>query len=318
MSTLFESETIILLLSAIVAFASVMAFVLPFIKRNKGDARRREIAERRNELSREQREELARKRSRERPLARVNMMKQLLERFNLSRLAASPELRRKLMIAGYRQQSAVLTFIFLRFGLALGFLVLAILFFLLDKDSELTGTVRSGIVFFAGLVGFYLPALLVKSITQKRQDEMRLAFPDAVDLLVICVQAGLSIEAAFARVTEEISSTSEALSQEISLTAAELAFLGDRHKAYANFAERTGLEGAKSLGTALSQADKYGTPVGTALKVLSEESRNERMSRAETKAASLPAQLTVPMILFFLPVLFIVIIGPAVLQFLVS
>lgn len=318
MSTLLESETIILLLSAIVAFASVMAFVLPFIKRNKGDARRREIAERRNELSREQREELERKRSRERPLARVNMMKQLLERFNLSRLAASPELRRKLMIAGYRQQSTVLTFIFLRFGLALGFLVLAILFFLLDKDSELTGTVRSGIVFIAGLVGFYLPALLVKSITQKRQDEMRLAFPDAVDLLVICVQAGLSIEAAFARVTEEISSTSEALSQEISLTAAELAFLGDRHKAYANFAERTGLEGAKSLGTALSQADKYGTPVGTALKVLSEESRNERMSRAETKAASLPAQLTVPMILFFLPVLFIVIIGPAVLQFLVS
>ena len=318
MSTLFESETIILLLSAIVAFASVMAFVLPFIKRNKGDARRREIAERRNELSREQREELARKRSRERPLARVNMMKQLLERFNLSRLAASPELRRKLMIAGYRQQSAVLTFIFLRFGLALGFLVLAILFFLLDKDSELTGTIRTCIIFFAGLVGFYLPALLVKSITQKRQDEMRLAFPDAVDLLVICVQAGLSIEAAFARVTEEISSTSEALSQEISLTAAELAFLGDRHKAYANFAERTGLEGAKSLGTALSQADKYGTPVGTALKVLSEESRNERMSRAETKAASLPAQLTVPMILFFLPVLFIVIIGPAVLQFLVS
>tara|TARA_B110000014_G_C20074130_1_gene560516 strand:- start:288 stop:1175 length:888 start_codon:yes stop_codon:yes gene_type:complete len=295
-----------------------MAFVLPFIKRNKGDARRREIAERRNELSREQREELERKRSRERPLARVNMMKQLLERFNLSRLAASPELRRKLMIAGYRQQSTVLTFIFLRFGLALGFLVLAILFFLLDKDSELTATVRSGIVFIAGLVGFYLPALLVKSITQKRQDEMRLAFPDAVDLLVICVQAGLSIEAAFARVTEEISSTSEALSQEISLTAAELAFLGDRHKAYANFAERTGLEGAKSLGTALSQADKYGTPVGTALKVLSEESRNERMSRAETKAASLPAQLTVPMILFFLPVLFIVIIGPAVLQFLVS
>ena len=318
MSTLLESETIILLLSAIVAFASVMAFVLPFIKRNKGDARRREIAERRNELSREQREELERKRSRERPLARVNMMKQLLERFNLSRLAASPELRRKLMIAGYRQQSTVLTFIFLRFGLALGFLVLAILFFLLDKDSELTATVRSGIVFIAGLVGFYLPALLVKSITQKRQDEMRLAFPDAVDLLVICVQAGLSIEAAFARVTEEISSTSEALSQEISLTAAELAFLGDRHKAYANFAERTGLEGAKSLGTALSQADKYGTPVGTALKVLSEESRNERMSRAETKAASLPAQLTVPMILFFLPVLFIVIIGPAVLQFLVS
>ena len=318
MSTLFESETIILLLSAIVAFASVMAFVLPFIKRNKGDARRRQISERRNELSREQREELVRKRSRERPLARVNMMKQLLERFNLSRLAASPELRRKLMIAGYRQQCAVLTFIFLRFGLALGFLVLAILFFLLDKDSELTGTVRSGIVFFAGLVGFYLPALLVKSITQKRQDEMRLAFPDAVDLLVICVQAGLSIEAAFARVTEEISSTSEALSQEISLTAAELAFLGDRHKAYANFAERTGLEGAKSLGTALSQADKYGTPVGTALKVLSEESRNERMSRAETKAASLPAQLTVPMILFFLQVLFIVIIGTAVLQFLVS
>ena len=167
MYTIFESESIIILLSAVVAFSSVMAFVLPFIKRNKGDARRREIAERRNELSREQREEMAHKRSRERPLARVNLMKQLLVRFNLSRLAASPGLRRKLTIAGYRQQSAVLTFIFLRFGLAIGFLILAILFFFIRYGFGINGYCTNLYHIFCGIFRF----LSAVSVSQKYNTE---------------------------------------------------------------------------------------------------------------------------------------------------
>ena len=166
----------------------------------------------------------------------------------------------------------------------------------------------------SGFIGFKLPDVLLKNAALKRQEEMRLAYPDALDLLVICVNAGLSIEAAFSRVTEEVAESSVALSQEIGLTSAELLFLGDRSKAYVNLAERTGLPAIKSLVIALSQADKYGTPVSVALKILSDESRNDRMAIAEQKGAALPAKLTVPMILFFLPALFLVIIGPAVIQ----
>jgi len=311
-----DTQTIILLLAAIGAFASVFAVVLPFLKRDERASRQKAIVQRREELSREQREQLAQQRARTRPQARATAMKQLLVRFNLSNFTASPELRRKLAMAGWRQQSAVVTFVFLRFAICIGAVLLAFLFFLADQNFNVPFAGQLAIAAVVGFIGFSLPAVMVKNATQKRQQEMTLAFPDALDLLVICVQAGLSIEAAFSRVTEELAETSATLSQEFGLTAAELAFLGDRSKAYANLAERTGLPAAKSLTTALSQADKYGTPVGVALNVLSDESRTERMSKAEQKGAALPAQLTVPMILFFLPVLFLVIIGPAVLQML--
>ena len=314
MTTLLDTETIILTLSAVGAFASIMALALPFLKRNQVGPRQKEITERRKELSREQREDLARKGTRERPQARITIIKRLLVHFNLSKLAVSPELRRKLLIAGYRQQSAVLIFVFLRFTIAFSLMLLTLLFFLADENSDLPFLGQAAIIAAGGLFGFWLPAIIIANATQKRQQEMELAFPEALDLLVICVQAGLSIDAAFSRVSEEISSISTALSLEISLTAAELTFLGDRPKAYDNFYERTGLESVRSLTTALSQSDKYGTPVGSALLVLSEESRTARMSKGESKAAALPAQLTVPMIIFFLPPLFLVVIGPAALQ----
>jgi len=143
---------------------------------------------------------------------------------------------------------------------------------------------------------------------------MTKAFPDSLDLLTICVEAGASIEAAFARVTEEVADASTVLAQEFGLTSAELAFLGDRGKAYLNFAERTGLPSVRALATTLVQAETYGTPIAVALRVLSQESRDDRMNRAEKKAAALPAQLTVPMIVFFLPPLFVIIMGPAVMS----
>jgi tight adherence protein C len=155
--------------------------------------------------------------------------------------------------------------------------------------------------------------MLTNTIT-KRQQALSRSFPDALDLMVICVEAGVSIEAAFQRVTEEMVESTPVIAEEIALTSAELAFLGDRRQAYENLAERTGLPAIKSLCTALLQSERYGTPVSVALRVLAQENREARMAAAEKKAAALPAKLTVPMIIFFLPVLFMVIIGPAAIQ----
>ena len=143
---------------------------------------------------------------------------------------------------------------------------------------------------------------------------MRRALPDAMDLLLICVESGVSIEHAFRKVAAEIGSQSVALAEEFTLTTAELSYLQERRLAYENLAARTGLEGVKSITTALAQAERYGTPLGLALRVLAQESRDHRMNEAEKKAAALPPKLTVPMILFFLPVLFAVILTPALVQ----
>ena len=314
MLDLIETEFIILLLSGIGAFASVIALCLPFLKRDQLAKRHKAIEQRHKELENEQRQRLAGKRARQRPQASVTAMKQFLDRFNLSRLTASPELRKKLIMAGWREQSTIVTFVFLRFAVCVGVLFFSAVFFIVEENFDLPLFVQLLIITLFGAIGFKMPDILLKNAALKRQEEMGMAYPDALDLLVICVNAGLSIEAAFSRVTEEVAESSVALSQEIGLTSAELLFLGDRSKAYVNLAERTGLPAIKSLVIALSQADKYGTPVSVALKILSDESRSDRMAIAEQKGAALPAKLTVPMILFFLPALFLVIIGPAVIQ----
>jgi tight adherence protein C len=143
---------------------------------------------------------------------------------------------------------------------------------------------------------------------------MKKAFPDALDLMLICVEAGMSIEHAFRKVSSEVGAQSVPLAEELTLATAELSYLSERRQAYENLANRTGLESVKSVCTALVQAERYGTPLGTALRVLAQESRDQRMNEAEKKAASLPPKLTVPMIVFILPTLFIVISGPAILK----
>ena len=159
-----------------------------------------------------------------------------------------------------------------------------------------------------------LPLMLLKSKIQKRQLSIKRAFPDTLDLLLICVESGMSIEAAFKKVSEEVGSQSVAPAQELTLTTAELSYLPDRRQAYENLAKRTDLDGVKSVCMALQQAERYGTPLATMLRVMAQENRDMRMSEAEKKAAGLPPKLTVPMILFFLPVLFVVILGPAAIK----
>jgi tight adherence protein C len=173
---------------------------------------------------------------------------------------------------------------------------------------------KFGMAVGAGYLGFYLPNMFIQNLVQRRQQAISQSFPDALDMLLICVQAGMSIEAAFGKVAKEVTSQSIELAEEFSLTTAELSYLQDRRQAFDNLGKRTGIAGIKAVATALIQAERYGTPVSQALRVMAKENRDMRMSEAEKKAAALPPKLTVPMIIFFLPVLFIVILGPAMLQ----
>lgn len=308
-------ETIISALVFIGAFATVVVIALPFLNRDSRAARLRTISKAREEMSRQQREIASASRgARWRPQKSVATVNRLVDTLKLDRLIAMPGLKMQLVQAGYRQPYAAQVFVGIRFGLAISLFLIVGFFVIFLMEYELTLFYQIVVIGASPIIGLYIPPLLLKNTVDKRQMDMTLAFPDALDLLVICAEAGLSIEAAFNRVTDEIGETSPALAEELGLTAAEMAFLNDRRRAYSNFADRTGLKTVKALAVTLIQSEKYGTSVTHALKVLSQENRDERLSRAEAKAAALPAKLTVPMILFFLPVLLMVIIGPAIIQ----
>jgi tight adherence protein C len=170
--------------------------------------------------------------------------------------------------------------------------------------------IKVGICIGVAFFGLQAPMLFLKNSITKRQLSIKRAFPDALDLLLICIESGMSIEVAFRKVSTEIGSQSVALAEEFTLTTAELSYLQDRKVAYENLAKRTGVEGVKSVCLALQQSERYGTPLSQSLRVMAQENRDMRMSEAEKKAAALPPKLTVPMIVFFLPVLFVVILGP--------
>jgi tight adherence protein C len=217
-------------------------------------------------------------------------------------------------MAGYRGPQAEIGFLFFRLIVPTALFFVAMFYLFVLDDSDWPLLVKIGIAIFASYIGIKAPELFLKNATGKRQKSMRQAFPDAMDLLLICVESGMSIEHAFRKVSQEIGVQSVPLAEEFTLATAELAYLPDRRQAFENLGTRTGVESIQQIATVLIQAEKYGTPLGTALRVVAQESRETRMSMAEKKAHSLPPKLTVPMILFFLPVLFAVIITPAVIQ----
>ncbi|MGV3490006.1 MAG: type II secretion system F family protein [Devosia sp.] len=249
-----------------------------------------------------------------RQAAGKDYMKNVVERFSLEKAFMDDNTVDKLSRAGYRGPSAVTTWLFLRFvtPIVLALLVFLYLAFVYYPDKPLWLNAVYGI--FAGLVGSFLPAVLLKNQTGKRQQSIRRSWPDALDLVLLCVESGMSVEHALKRVAKEIGNQSVELAEEITLTTAELSFLEDRTKAYENLGNRTGLDNVKGVMQALIQAERHGTSVGTALRVMADEGREARMMEAEKKAAALPPKLTVPLIVFFLPVLFIVILSPAVIR----
>jgi tight adherence protein C len=298
---------------AIVAFATIVTLAMPLIERDGLGDRLNSVSKRREELRAKHHAALNAKRGSLR-IEPSTLMKSTLERFKLTNMLESENSKEKLASAGYRGQAPLIAFMFFRFVMPFVVFVLALFYLFVLTNLGYSTMTRICIAVAGALVGYYLPDLFVSNAITRRQQSIMRAFPDALDLMLICVESGMSIESAFTRVASEIGTQSGELAEELGLTTAELSYLPDRRQAFDNLAKRCGHAGVKSVAVALNQAEKYGTPMGQALRVTATENREMRMAEAERKAASLPAKLTVPMIVFFLPCLFIVILGPAAMK----
>lgn len=317
---LTQREFLISVLAAISAAAMVYTFGSSFVVKSEMRDRIKRVALEREKMRAEEMSRLrgastqVEGRSIRRNTETKSYMTNVVKGLDLKKAFQDDATVDKLAMAGYRGQGHLTTFLFTRFATPIVVFVLAAgyLLFLSPGGRPLYLNVAYSIG--AGIIGAYLPNLMLKNTTTKRQMSIRRAWPDCLDLLLLCVEAGMSMEHAFKRVTREIGQQSPELAEELALTTAELSFLEDRGRAYENLGRRTGLDNVRSVMTALIQADKYGTSVGQALRVMAEEGREARMMEAEKKAASLPPKMTVPLILFFLPVLFIVIMAPAMIK----
>lgn len=314
--TLMTPPFLATLLAAIAAFATVFSLVMPLLIKDRGAERMKTMALERNALRAQRQSDVI-------PKERISLrgekpkgfMQRMVDQFDLRKQFDTEELRNKLKTAGLRGQGPLVTYIFFRMAAPPIVFLIALFYLFVMNVTDHPAIVKLIIATAAAGAGFYLPNLFVKNLADKRQTAIKQAFPDALDMLLICVQSGMSVEHGFQKVSKEILSQSVELAEELSLTTAELSYLQDRRQAYENLGLRTGLPGVKAVCMALIQAERYGTPVGQALRVMAKENRDIRMSEAEKKAAGLPPKLTVPMIVFFLPVLFIIIIAPMVVSY---
>src|SRR3974390_8879 len=312
---LLNPQSLATLLAFVAAVATVLPLSMPLVYVDPLARRMRVVAFEREKLRQQERERLAQQKQKATLRTSPKQFVQVLvERLNLAKWLGQEEARQKLSQAGYRGQAPYMTFLVMRMVAPLAFSALAAfyLFFLLDLKHP--PIVKLGACIVVAWLGLQLPMLLLKNQIQRRQLSINRAFPEALDLLLICVESGMSIEAAFRKVSEEVGSQSVPLAEELMLTTAELSYLPNRRQAYDNLVKRTDLQGVKSVCMALQQAERYGTPLGVMLRTMAQENRDMRMAEAEKKAAGLPPKLTVPMIVFFLPVLFVVILGPAIIQ----
>ncbi len=315
---LTDPSTIISVLVSLSVFLTLYLLVLPYFEKGDLDKRMRSVSSEREQIRARERARLnaeaAGKRANLRGESNVSV-RNVVERLNLRKALVDEGTVNRLRSAGLRSQNALNVFLFARVTLPFVFLAAAFVWiFVLGNLPDQPTPIRVLAAIGAGYLGFYSPNIFVANIAGKRQKSIRLAWPDALDLLLICVESGISVEAGLHRVAEEIAEQSPELAEELVLTTAELSYLQERRQAFENLANRTQLEPIKSASQALIQAERYGTPVAQALRVLAQESRDHRMNEAEKKAAALPPKLTVPMILFFLPVLIAVILGPAGIQ----
>jgi tight adherence protein C len=312
---IMKPQFLVMLLASIATFVTVLTIAMPVLQKDRMGQRMKVMATERDKMRAQRIADLAKEsgsgRLRQAP---KGFMQQIVDQFNLRSSFESEELKNKLKMAGLRGQAPLVAYMFFRVLAPVIVGIFALIYLFALSNLQYPPIVKFGMAIGAGYMGFYLPNMIIENLVQRRQASINQAFPDSLDMLLICVQAGMSIEAAFGKVAKEVASQSLELAEELSLTTAELSYLQDRRNAYENLGKRTGLPGIKSVATALIQSERYGTPVGQALRVMAKENREARMSEAEKKAAALPPKLTVPMIIFFLPVLFVVILGPAVLQ----
>lgn len=296
---------------AVAMFMTIVGVMLPALKGDKLETRLKQVSSQREKLRRASRAQLEQKGIKREAKGAIS---DITKKLDLQTMLEDPNIAAKLEQAGLRGPRPLTVFYFCRFLLPILGALVAFIYIFFVNDHNLSPAMKYGSIIFGAAIGFYAPNLYVGNVAQKRQQSIMQAFPDALDMMLICVESGMSIEMAFAKVGAEVGTASSELAEELQLTTAELSYLQERRMAYENLARRTGHEGVKAVTMALVQAERYGTPLGDALRVMSKENREMRMQAAEKKAAALPAQLTVPMILFFLPVLFLVVLGPAVIK----
>jgi tight adherence protein C len=311
---LLDPQLLTMLFAAVAAGATVLTLAMPMLVSDTLNKRMKAVALEREKMRQRERERLAQN-------SRVSLrqsprmyMKTVVDKFDLNKWLGQAKARTMLMQAGYRGQAPYVTYLFFRMAMPIIMLVASAFYIFVVLKLDYPPMMKVAMSIGCAYLGMHSPNLYLKNQIQRRQLSIKRAFPDALDLMLICVESGMSIEAAFRKVNEEIGSQSVALAEELALTTAELSYLPDRRQAYDNLAQRTGIEGVRAVCLALQQAERYGTPLGTTLRVLAQENRDMRMAEAEKKAAGLPPKLTVPMIVFFLPVLFVVILGPAAIR----
>ncbi len=307
-----NSTLLMTILSAGAAFATFLAIAIPFLKSSEKKKRYQDVVEqKKRSLYYTVREQAKTKGNTVERSAAQNMA--ALYRVQQLAGATSRQARDFLLQAGIRSTSAPLTYLISRIVVPLCFVAIAILF-MSAAEKEMKDGMKFMIIFGGAIIGFFLPKILIKNMADKRQLEISQTFPDALDMMLICVQGGIGIEGAISKIADEVATLSEILAEELGLLSAELGLLNDRRAAFQGFSTRVGGGPAKSFATAMLQAEQYGTSISKAIRVLADEQRDMRMAMAEQKAASLPPKLTVPMILFFLPALFVTILGPAFLS----
>jgi tight adherence protein C len=309
-----DVQTLTMLFAAVAAGATVLTFAMPLLVTDTLQKRMKAVALEREKMRQRERERMAQGSKVALRQSPRMYMKRAVDNFNLSKWVGQEEARIKLVQAGYRGQAPYITYLFFRMTMPIVMLLGSLFYIFIVLDLDYPPMLKFAMCIGCAYLGMHSPNLFLKNKITRRQLSIKRAFPDALDLLLICVESGMSIEAGFRKVSEEIGTQSVALAEEFTLTTAELSYLPDRRQAYENLAQRTGLEGVKAVCLALQQAERYGTPLATTLRVLAQENRDMRMSEAEKKAAGLPPKLTVPMIVFFLPVLFVVILGPAAIR----
>jgi tight adherence protein C len=266
-----DPKTLFMFFAAIAAGATVLTLAMPLLTTDTLDKRMKAVALEREQIRQRERERMAQQSSkvalRQSP---KQYMKTVVDNFNLSKWVGQDQARSMLMQAGFRGQAPYITYLFFRMAMPIIMFFGSLFYIFVVLNLDYPPTLKFAMCIGCTYLGMYSPNLFLKNKIQRRQVSIKRAFPDALDLLLICVESGMSIEAAFRKVSEEIGTQSVALAEEFTLTTAELSYLPDRRQAYENLVQRTGLDGVKAVGIALQQSERYGTPLGTTLRVLAQ------------------------------------------------
>lgn len=312
LSDLLQPEVMVTLLFAFAAFAAVLSVAAPFLQEDPLKERMKLVSTERERLRAEQKKKSGGD-ARLRDARDGGAARRMVDLLNLRKVFEVEPSRNLLRQAGLRSERHLILYLAARVIAPIALGIFAFVYLYVLYGDSVAPQMRIAATAIGVVLGNYLPLVLLRNLVVRRQASIRRAWPDSLDLMLICVEAGMAIEPAMQRVAREIGSISVPLAEELTLTVAELSFLQDRRKAFENLGRRTGMPQVKAVVTSLIQSERYGTPLGTALRVLAQENRDMRIAEAERKAAALPPRLTVPMMLFFMPVIFVVILGPVVM-----